>query len=175
MQPCWVRHVQKLHKMIPLKSLNSSAYKNDTLRLISFIVCGYLIMWCCISEARQQKSSDQISQLTPTSTGLTQSPFKTNPKTLKKGEEKKTEPTAADPSTAVLLKNNDKVKGQSALLIYGLTTNSKHFQKPSFWYYTGNDLWKQLQTNVSQNLSHNSECCYLSSCCLDCEFRWCSL
>uniref|UniRef100_A0A672Q2S8 MCF.2 cell line derived transforming sequence like n=1 Tax=Sinocyclocheilus grahami TaxID=75366 RepID=A0A672Q2S8_SINGR len=59
-------------------------------------------------EARQQKSSDQISQLTPTSTSLTLSPFKTNPKTLKKGEEKKTEPTAADPSTAVLLKNNDK-------------------------------------------------------------------
>uniref|UniRef100_A0A8C1V0Q7 Mcf.2 cell line derived transforming sequence-like a n=1 Tax=Cyprinus carpio TaxID=7962 RepID=A0A8C1V0Q7_CYPCA len=63
-------------------------------------------------EASQQKSSDQISQLTPTSTSLTQSPFKTNPKTLKKGEEKKTEPTAADSSTAVLLKN-DKVKGQS--------------------------------------------------------------
>uniref|UniRef100_A0A671Q0W5 Guanine nucleotide exchange factor DBS-like n=1 Tax=Sinocyclocheilus anshuiensis TaxID=1608454 RepID=A0A671Q0W5_9TELE len=64
-------------------------------------------------EARQQKSSDQISQLTPTSTSLTLSPFKTNPKTLKKGEEKKTEPTVADPSTAVLLKNNDKVKGFS--------------------------------------------------------------
>ncbi|KTF87741.1 hypothetical protein cypCar_00012992, partial [Cyprinus carpio] len=63
-------------------------------------------------EASQQKSSDQISQLTPTSTSLTQSPFKTNPKTLKKGEEKKTEPTAADSSTAVLLKN-DKVKGSS--------------------------------------------------------------
>uniref|UniRef100_A0A8C2PWA5 Mcf.2 cell line derived transforming sequence-like a n=1 Tax=Cyprinus carpio TaxID=7962 RepID=A0A8C2PWA5_CYPCA len=62
--------------------------------------------------ASQQKSSDQISQLTPTSTSLTQSPFKTNPKTLKKGEEKKTEPTAADSSTAVLLKN-DKVKGFS--------------------------------------------------------------
>ncbi|XP_058630528.1 guanine nucleotide exchange factor DBS isoform X10 [Onychostoma macrolepis] len=61
-------------------------------------------------EARQQKSSDQISQVTPTSTSLTLSPFKTNPKTLKKGEEKKTEPTAADPSTAALLKNNDKVK-----------------------------------------------------------------
>ncbi|XP_058630534.1 guanine nucleotide exchange factor DBS isoform X11 [Onychostoma macrolepis] len=64
-------------------------------------------------EARQQKSSDQISQVTPTSTSLTLSPFKTNPKTLKKGEEKKTEPTAADPSTAALLKNNDKVKGFS--------------------------------------------------------------
>ncbi|XDV15536.1 hypothetical protein PO909_015599 [Leuciscus waleckii] len=63
-------------------------------------------------EARQ-KSSDQ---LTPTSSSLTLSPFKTNPKTLKKGEEKKTEPTAADPSTPALLKNNDKVKGQSALL-----------------------------------------------------------
>uniref|UniRef100_A0A8C1J0Z2 Mcf.2 cell line derived transforming sequence-like a n=1 Tax=Cyprinus carpio TaxID=7962 RepID=A0A8C1J0Z2_CYPCA len=62
-------------------------------------------------EASQQKSSDQISQLTPTSTSLTQSPFKTNPKTLKKGEEKKTEPTAADSSTAVLLKN-DKVKDE---------------------------------------------------------------
>ncbi|XP_059410546.1 guanine nucleotide exchange factor DBS isoform X11 [Carassius carassius] len=61
-------------------------------------------------EARQQKSSDQISQLTPTNTSLTLSPFKTTPKTLKKGEEKRTEPTAADPSTAVLLKNNDKVK-----------------------------------------------------------------
>ncbi|CAM4478161.1 unnamed protein product [Leuciscus chuanchicus] len=58
-------------------------------------------------EARQ-KSSDQ---LTPTSSSLTLSPFKTNPKTLKKGEEKKTEPTAADPSTPALLKNNDKVKG----------------------------------------------------------------
>ncbi|XP_016327043.1 guanine nucleotide exchange factor DBS-like isoform X3 [Sinocyclocheilus anshuiensis] len=63
--------------------------------------------------ARQQKSSDQISQLTPTSTSLTLSPFKTNPKTLKKGEEKKTEPTVADPSTAVLLKNNDKVKDET--------------------------------------------------------------
>uniref|UniRef100_A0A8C1V296 Mcf.2 cell line derived transforming sequence-like a n=1 Tax=Cyprinus carpio TaxID=7962 RepID=A0A8C1V296_CYPCA len=63
-------------------------------------------------EASQQKSSDQISQLTPTSTSLTQSPFKTNPKTLKKGEEKKTEPTAADSSTAVLLKN-DKVKDET--------------------------------------------------------------
>uniref|UniRef100_A0A673GM16 Guanine nucleotide exchange factor DBS-like n=1 Tax=Sinocyclocheilus rhinocerous TaxID=307959 RepID=A0A673GM16_9TELE len=61
-------------------------------------------------EASQQKSSDQ---LTPTSTSLTLSPFKTNPKTLKKGEEKKTEPTAADSSTATLLKNNDKVKGFS--------------------------------------------------------------
>ncbi len=111
--------------MIPLKPLNISAYKNDTFRLISFIVCGYLIMWCCIAEARQQKSLDQTSQLTPTNTGPTQSPLKTNPKTLKKGEEKKTEPTAADPSTAVLLKNNDKLKGQSALLIYGLTTHSK--------------------------------------------------
>ncbi|XP_056099757.1 guanine nucleotide exchange factor DBS isoform X7 [Rhinichthys klamathensis goyatoka] len=59
-------------------------------------------------EARQQKSSDQ---LTPTSSGLTLSPFKTNPKSLKKGEEKKTEPTAADPSNPALLKNNDKVKG----------------------------------------------------------------
>uniref|UniRef100_A0A8C1VXQ9 Mcf.2 cell line derived transforming sequence-like a n=1 Tax=Cyprinus carpio TaxID=7962 RepID=A0A8C1VXQ9_CYPCA len=64
-------------------------------------------------EARQQKSSDQISQLTPTSTSLTLSPFKTNPKTLKKGEEKKTEPTAADLSTAVLLKSTEKVKGFS--------------------------------------------------------------
>ncbi|KAF4118444.1 hypothetical protein G5714_000495 [Onychostoma macrolepis] len=64
-------------------------------------------------EARQQKSSDQISQVTPTSTSLTLSPFKTNPKTLKKGEEKKTEPTAADPSTAALLKNNDKVKDET--------------------------------------------------------------
>uniref|UniRef100_A0A9J7YL42 Mcf.2 cell line derived transforming sequence-like a n=1 Tax=Cyprinus carpio carpio TaxID=630221 RepID=A0A9J7YL42_CYPCA len=87
-------------------------------------------------EASQQKSSDQISQLTPTSTSLTQSPFKTNPKTLKKGEEKKTEPTAADSSTAVLLKN-DKVKGQSALLnihIYGLTTHSmvEKFSKAVF-------------------------------------------
>ncbi|XP_042617174.1 guanine nucleotide exchange factor DBS isoform X7 [Cyprinus carpio] len=63
-------------------------------------------------EASQQKSSDQISQLTPTSNSLTQSPFKTNPKTLKKGEEKKTEPTAADSSTAVLLKN-DKVKDET--------------------------------------------------------------
>ncbi|XP_059410543.1 guanine nucleotide exchange factor DBS isoform X8 [Carassius carassius] len=64
-------------------------------------------------EARQQKSSDQISQLTPTNTSLTLSPFKTTPKTLKKGEEKRTEPTAADPSTAVLLKNNDKVKDET--------------------------------------------------------------
>ncbi|XP_043093644.1 guanine nucleotide exchange factor DBS isoform X9 [Puntigrus tetrazona] len=61
-------------------------------------------------EASQQKSSDQISQLTPTSTSLTLSPFKTYPKTLKKGEEKKTELTMADSSTAVSLKNNDKVK-----------------------------------------------------------------
>ncbi|XP_077102422.1 guanine nucleotide exchange factor DBS isoform X17 [Siphateles boraxobius] len=58
-------------------------------------------------EARQ-KSSDQ---LTPTGSSLTLSPFKSNPKTLKKGEEKKTEPTAADPNTPALLKNNDKVKG----------------------------------------------------------------
>ncbi|XP_077102421.1 guanine nucleotide exchange factor DBS isoform X16 [Siphateles boraxobius] len=57
-------------------------------------------------EARQ-KSSDQ---LTPTGSSLTLSPFKSNPKTLKKGEEKKTEPTAADPNTPALLKNNDKVK-----------------------------------------------------------------
>ncbi|XP_067259051.1 guanine nucleotide exchange factor DBS isoform X12 [Chanodichthys erythropterus] len=62
-------------------------------------------------EARQQKGSDQNSPITPTSTSLTLSPFKTNPKTLKKGEEKKTEPTTVDPSTAALLKNNDKVKG----------------------------------------------------------------
>ncbi|XP_039543730.1 guanine nucleotide exchange factor DBS isoform X9 [Pimephales promelas] len=58
-------------------------------------------------EARQQKSSDQ---LTPTSSSLTLSPFKTNPKSLKKGEDKKPEPTAADPSNPALLKNNDKVK-----------------------------------------------------------------
>ncbi|XP_051749288.1 guanine nucleotide exchange factor DBS isoform X3 [Ctenopharyngodon idella] len=62
-------------------------------------------------EARQQKGSDQISPITPSSS-LTLSPFKTNPKTLKKGEEKKTEP-AADPSTAALLKNNDKVKDET--------------------------------------------------------------
>ncbi|XP_073699406.1 guanine nucleotide exchange factor DBS isoform X7 [Garra rufa] len=61
-------------------------------------------------EASQQKSSDQ---LTPTSTTLTLSPFKSNPKTLKKGEEKKTESPAADPSTAALLKNNDKVKDET--------------------------------------------------------------
>uniref|UniRef100_A0A673LWM3 Guanine nucleotide exchange factor DBS-like n=1 Tax=Sinocyclocheilus rhinocerous TaxID=307959 RepID=A0A673LWM3_9TELE len=99
---------------------------------------------------RQQKSSDQISQLTPTSTSLTLSPFKTNPKTLKKGEEKKTEPTAADPSTAVSLKNNDKVKGQSALLnihIYGLTTHSmvKTFSKAIFLI-----LHRKYMTSVSQ-------------------------
>ncbi|XP_067259050.1 guanine nucleotide exchange factor DBS isoform X11 [Chanodichthys erythropterus] len=64
-----------------------------------------------LNEARQQKGSDQNSPITPTSTSLTLSPFKTNPKTLKKGEEKKTEPTTVDPSTAALLKNNDKVKG----------------------------------------------------------------
>ncbi|XP_043093616.1 guanine nucleotide exchange factor DBS isoform X5 [Puntigrus tetrazona] len=63
--------------------------------------------------ASQQKSSDQISQLTPTSTSLTLSPFKTYPKTLKKGEEKKTELTMADSSTAVSLKNNDKVKDET--------------------------------------------------------------
>ncbi|XP_067297159.1 guanine nucleotide exchange factor DBS isoform X3 [Pseudorasbora parva] len=61
-------------------------------------------------EARQQKGSDQ---LTPTSSSLTLSPFKTNPKSLKKGEEKKTEATTADPSTAALLKNNDKVKDET--------------------------------------------------------------
>ncbi|KAL1281932.1 hypothetical protein QQF64_000735 [Cirrhinus molitorella] len=61
-------------------------------------------------EASQQKSSDQ---LTPTSTTLTLSPFKTNPKTFKKGEEKKTESPAADPSSAALLKNNDKVKDET--------------------------------------------------------------
>ncbi|XP_077102410.1 guanine nucleotide exchange factor DBS isoform X6 [Siphateles boraxobius] len=60
-------------------------------------------------EARQ-KSSDQ---LTPTGSSLTLSPFKSNPKTLKKGEEKKTEPTAADPNTPALLKNNDKVKDET--------------------------------------------------------------
>ncbi|XP_048052411.1 guanine nucleotide exchange factor DBS isoform X12 [Megalobrama amblycephala] len=64
-----------------------------------------------LNEARQQKGSDQISPITPTSTSLTLSPFKTNPKNLKKGEEKKTEPATVDPSTAALLKNNDKVKG----------------------------------------------------------------
>ncbi|KAK7161384.1 hypothetical protein R3I94_004154 [Phoxinus phoxinus] len=56
-------------------------------------------------EARQQKGTDQ---LTPTSSGLTLSPFKTNPKTLKK-----TEPTAADPSAPAVLKNNDKVKDET--------------------------------------------------------------
>ncbi|XP_039543725.1 guanine nucleotide exchange factor DBS isoform X8 [Pimephales promelas] len=61
-------------------------------------------------EARQQKSSDQ---LTPTSSSLTLSPFKTNPKSLKKGEDKKPEPTAADPSNPALLKNNDKVKDET--------------------------------------------------------------
>ncbi|XP_051559767.1 guanine nucleotide exchange factor DBS-like isoform X2 [Myxocyprinus asiaticus] len=64
-------------------------------------------------EASQQKSSDQISQLTPTSTTLTLSPFKTNTKSLKKGEEKKTEPTVVDPSTASLPKNTDKVKDET--------------------------------------------------------------
>ncbi|XP_067259048.1 guanine nucleotide exchange factor DBS isoform X9 [Chanodichthys erythropterus] len=66
-----------------------------------------------LNEARQQKGSDQNSPITPTSTSLTLSPFKTNPKTLKKGEEKKTEPTTVDPSTAALLKNNDKVKDET--------------------------------------------------------------
>ncbi|KAK7165914.1 hypothetical protein R3I93_005864 [Phoxinus phoxinus] len=56
-------------------------------------------------EARQQKGTDQ---LTPTSSGLTLSPFKTNPKTLKK-----TEPTAADPGAPAVLKNNDKVKDET--------------------------------------------------------------
>lgn len=74
------------------------------------------MLWRCVAEARQQKGSDQISPITPTSSSLTLSPFKTNQKTFKKGEEKKTEPTTPDPSTAALLKNNDKVKGQSALL-----------------------------------------------------------
>ncbi|TRY92653.1 hypothetical protein DNTS_007701 [Danionella cerebrum] len=58
-------------------------------------------------EASQQKSSDQISPLTPSSTSLTLSPFKTNPKTLKKIDEKKTEPSPTDPCT----KNTDKLKG----------------------------------------------------------------
>ncbi|XP_048052413.1 guanine nucleotide exchange factor DBS isoform X14 [Megalobrama amblycephala] len=66
-----------------------------------------------LNEARQQKGSDQISPITPTSTSLTLSPFKTNPKNLKKGEEKKTEPATVDPSTAALLKNNDKVKDET--------------------------------------------------------------
>ncbi|XP_051983069.1 guanine nucleotide exchange factor DBS isoform X2 [Xyrauchen texanus] len=64
-------------------------------------------------EASQQKSSDQISQLTPTSTTFTTSTFKTNTKSLKKGEEKKTEPTVVDPSTASLPKNTDKVKDET--------------------------------------------------------------
>lgn len=45
------------------------------------------------------------------------SPFKTHQKTVKKGDEKKTEPTVADPSATSLPKNTDKVKGQSAVLI----------------------------------------------------------
>lgn len=53
------------------------------------------------------------------------SPFKTNQKTLKKGDEKKTEPTAVDPSTTSLPKNNDKVKGQSALLMGQITRFTK--------------------------------------------------
>ncbi|XP_021332791.1 guanine nucleotide exchange factor DBS isoform X12 [Danio rerio] len=66
-------------------------------------------------EASQQKSSDQISPLTPSSTGLTLSPFKTNPKSLKKGDEKKTEPTTTDPSSAALFKNNDKLKDETVV------------------------------------------------------------
>ncbi|TRY92654.1 hypothetical protein DNTS_007701 [Danionella cerebrum] len=60
-------------------------------------------------EASQQKSSDQISPLTPSSTSLTLSPFKTNPKTLKKIDEKKTEPSPTDPCT----KNTDKLKDET--------------------------------------------------------------
>lgn len=168
MQPCWAKDTFKNNeKIFPLNPLNSSAYK-----LTPFP--SSVVLCVVISEARQQKSSDQISQLTPTSTSLTLSPFKTNPKTLKKGEEKKTEPTAADLSTAVLLKSTEKVKGQS----YGLTTHTmvKTFSKAIFLilhrkYMTSVSQWKQPHTD----LSHNSECCYLSSCCLDCAFLWCSL
>ncbi|KAI7810607.1 putative guanine nucleotide exchange factor DBS [Triplophysa rosa] len=60
--------------------------------------------------ASQQKSSEP---LTPTSTTLIMSPFKTTQKTLKKGDEKKTEPTVADPSTTSLPKNSDKVKEET--------------------------------------------------------------
>ncbi|KAA0721929.1 Guanine nucleotide exchange factor DBS [Triplophysa tibetana] len=61
-------------------------------------------------EASQQKSSEP---LTPTSTTLIMSPFKTTQKTLKKGDEKKTEPTVADPSPTPLPKNCDKVKEET--------------------------------------------------------------
>lgn len=67
----------------------------------------------CLAEASQQKSSEP---LTPTSTTLIMSPFKTTQKTHKKGDEKKTEPTVADPSATSLPKNSDKVKGLSTLL-----------------------------------------------------------
>ncbi|XP_056627689.1 guanine nucleotide exchange factor DBS isoform X5 [Triplophysa dalaica] len=63
-------------------------------------------------EASQQKSSEP---LTPTSTTLIMSPFKTTQKTHKKGDEKKTEPTVADPSATSLPKNSDKVKEETVI------------------------------------------------------------
>ncbi|XP_056627669.1 guanine nucleotide exchange factor DBS isoform X2 [Triplophysa dalaica] len=62
--------------------------------------------------ASQQKSSEP---LTPTSTTLIMSPFKTTQKTHKKGDEKKTEPTVADPSATSLPKNSDKVKEETVI------------------------------------------------------------
>nr|XP_055060626.1 guanine nucleotide exchange factor DBS isoform X9 [Misgurnus anguillicaudatus] len=61
-------------------------------------------------EASQQKTSEQ---LTPTSTTLIMSPFRSNPKTIKKGDEKKTEPTVVDSSTTSVPKNTDKIKDET--------------------------------------------------------------
>uniref|UniRef100_A0A3B4D608 Mcf.2 cell line derived transforming sequence-like a n=1 Tax=Pygocentrus nattereri TaxID=42514 RepID=A0A3B4D608_PYGNA len=60
-------------------------------------------------EASQQKTSEQVSPLPNAVISL--SPFKTNQKTVKKGEEKKVETTVPDSGLAPSSKNTDKIKG----------------------------------------------------------------
>uniref|UniRef100_A0A3B4D666 Mcf.2 cell line derived transforming sequence-like a n=1 Tax=Pygocentrus nattereri TaxID=42514 RepID=A0A3B4D666_PYGNA len=59
-------------------------------------------------EASQQKTSEQVSPLPNAVISL--SPFKTNQKTVKKGEEKKVETTVPDSGLAPSSKNTDKIK-----------------------------------------------------------------
>ncbi|XP_017554541.1 guanine nucleotide exchange factor DBS isoform X9 [Pygocentrus nattereri] len=60
-------------------------------------------------KASQQKTSEQVSPLPNAVISL--SPFKTNQKTVKKGEEKKVETTVPDSGLAPSSKNTDKIKG----------------------------------------------------------------
>ncbi|XP_026787751.1 guanine nucleotide exchange factor DBS isoform X5 [Pangasianodon hypophthalmus] len=61
-------------------------------------------------EAIQQKTSEQLSPLPTSNSGISLSPFKTSQKSQKKGEEKKTEPTLPELSLVPAMRNSDKVK-----------------------------------------------------------------